>query len=274
VSESLNLYKNELSLKSVTKICLLGDTGTASSNQKAVAKALESEGCTQVRLLGDIVYKNGISSSSDPKIKSHFLSPYSGLLNSKVDFYLLMGNHDYRSNPSAWLDVAKKYEFVHFPSLWYVENYGGLCIFTFDTNASLSEQSDWFLSTFDKLNCKKKIALGHHPYLSVGFHGDATGRLKRFIEFTLLSKVDAYIAGHDHNLSYNGSVKSTQIFVSGAGAKTRIMWGRVGPGQWAKKQLGYLVFIPQAQSSGEILIKYYFKGVKGTQVTKLYEGEF
>ena len=73
-----------------------------------------------------------------------------------------------------------------------------------------------------KDNCKLSISLAHHPLISKGSHGDAGGRIKRFYKKLIVGKMDLIMAGHDHNMGYDGTIDGTHNIVSGSGAKLRI----------------------------------------------------
>ncbi|MBT4761443.1 MAG: hypothetical protein HOO06_07070 [Bdellovibrionaceae bacterium] len=259
------------------RICILGDTGTGTSRQLRVAKALAQENCTQVRITGDVIYGRGISSPQDSQLQKKFFKPYAELLNQNIPFYLVMGNHDYLKKPRAWIEVARNHPLIHFPNLWYVENYGGLCFFNLDSNKNFTEQSTWLNEMYNNMNCKKKIGLAHHPYKSMGSHGNASTRVRKFLRPNVIGKLDAYITGHDHNLAYEGAIGGTELFVSGAGAKLRSLSKSPKEGEWGVSRLGYLIFEPyMTKESKEIFVRYAFKALVGesSQSETLFTGEF
>lgn len=220
------------------KICIIGDSGMGNDGQRIVSSALQSENCNKIYLLGDAVYNDGIESASDPQLAEKFLKPYHELLKT-TEFYILMGNHDYKTNPRAWIDIAKKYKNINFPEVVYANIFGDLCIIAFDTNDYFLQQINWIDKIKPRLNkCKLTISMGHHPYYSVGSHGDANFIIKKFLEKTALKVSDAYFAGHDHNLSDEGMYDRTHLFVSGAASKLRALKSK--PRVWAKSKLGYI----------------------------------
>ena len=109
------IYNNEF--PEDFKLCLTADTGTGEEDQKRVAKAMLNEGCSQVRILGDVVYNNGLEDSSDPQFFEKFYDPYEDLFNAGANFYLLMGNHDYMGRIDAWSDLSAKHPQINFPNL-------------------------------------------------------------------------------------------------------------------------------------------------------------
>ena len=234
------------------KICVFGDSGTGTSEQVIVAKALEKEKCNEVRHVGDIIYDSGLKSATDKQLQTKFLTPYQNIL-SVTPFYMALGNHDHLGNASAWLDIAKTNPQVKFPSYTYAETHGDVCFVTLDTDTSktMQAQKDWLEKMKLEFGptCRLSVAIGHHPYLSVGEHGDATGIQKDLLETSVLGHFDLYLAGHDHNLSDEGEIEGTHLMVSGAGAQLRSLVH--DPRVWAASELGYLTLSYQSDEQGD-----------------------
>jgi hypothetical protein len=72
-----------------------GDSGTGSSSQLAVAKAMEAvckeRGCQFALDAGDNIYEYGPSSEDDPQFQTKFEKPYARL---NFPFFMALGNHD------------------------------------------------------------------------------------------------------------------------------------------------------------------------------------
>jgi hypothetical protein len=121
---------------------------------------------------------------------------------------------------------------------------GEVEFFGLDTNEQMfdraatqkSNMNQWIASS----RSKWKIALGHHPYLSNGPHGNAGSydkvpfvpiangaNVKKFMDDVVCGKVDVYFSGHDHNRQYmQGKCGgTTELIVSGAGAKVTALEG-------------------------------------------------
>lgn len=241
------------------KICFVGDTGTGFAAQKAVAKALTIEKCDQIRILGDVIYEFGLQFPLDPQAQMKFFGPYQAILQQQppATFFWALGNHDYFGSPDSYIQLAETTEKVVFPSRYYYESWGDICFFTLDTtpyvkgNASLWDQTIWFREAVASLKstCRFSVVLAHHPYLSVGIHGDATGEMRDFYENEIIGKFDLVIGGHDHNQSDEGETDNTRLLVSGAGGKLRAL--RVAPeaGNWAESNLGYMVLTVNREGS-------------------------
>lgn len=220
------------------KYCFFGDAGTGGEDQKRVAKLLAQEDCQAYFYLGDIVYPNGIESAQDPKIKKYFLDIYQPLY-TKNHLFLMMGNHDYRGNMDAWIEVAKAYPNLHYPAHYYLARINGICFPVINTTDSKIPQAYW-LGKLDLSDCRFSILLGHHPATSSGKHKKPYFPLNLFLDYAVsFSKI--YIAGHDHHLSYEGVYKGTHQFVSGAGGQLRGLNKDIPV--WGESQLGFLTML-------------------------------
>jgi predicted phosphodiesterase len=263
VTSDIGIFSHEL-LAAGSKFCLLGDTGMGNADQRRVATALASEGCDQVRILGDIIYREGLlpgrdvvtadacngsespTNPQDNQFCARFFNIYKGLIQEQaVPFHLVMGNHDHRGDTGLWLTAADNYPAIIFPNHFYAESYGDVCILSLDTFLHRQReygQQDWLQETLKALqgSCKFSIAIGHVAYRSVGeSHGDATGGERRFLRRNVVGHVDAYISGHEHNLQVLEE-QGTLLLVSGGGGAnlTPIASGAVA--QYAKSSLGFV----------------------------------
>lgn len=231
------------------KICAIGDTGTGKSSQYTVANALASEGCDEVRILGDIIYEHGLESVDDPQYVDKFEKPYRDILED-TPFYLGLGNHDWnKGKPDTWVKKAKEHRNVIFPSRYYADKYaledgGSLCIVTLALTNNHKNQAE-FLKDIKKqsADCKIAISSAHYPYLSVGKHGDAKFLIKKFLKKNIVGVFDLHLAGHDHHLSYEGTVDGTHLVVSGAGAKLRPLGDNADRAEFAVSKLGYVTVL-------------------------------
>ena len=235
--EQNNIRLSDKSLKDEI-ICVIGDTGKNSEIQFKVAKKLNSDNCTQIRHVGDIIYPNGIKSKVDPQYKSHFYKYYQKLFENKVPFYMSLGNHDYKESPKAWIEIAKENPLIYFPHYYYAEIYQNLCFITLDTNAYFIEQLLWLNDFYDtnKDKCRSSVFFGHHPLYSSGSHGNAFFGVRLFLNLALKNRAHYYIAGHDHNLEDYGKIEGIQYLISGAAGELRPLshkspnWGVSKPG--------------------------------------------
>ncbi len=230
-----------VSHKEITgNICFIGDGGKGNAGQYLVGEALEKEKCEHIFYVGDIIYPDGLTGADDPLFVNNFVKPYAALINNKSfrQFHMALGNHDYKLNPYAWKDLALKHSYLVAHHLYYIEYYKNVCFFIIDSNQFLLKdeyensklQAEWLnFQLNNKKTCPISIAIAHHPYISSGGHGDASGLLKAFLEKYIIGHFDYFIAGHDHNLSDEGTYKGTRLFISGGAAEGK--WLRRMPYQ-------------------------------------------
>lgn len=253
----------------------MGDTGTGSNAQtkvgNAVAAFCQARGCDFVQLLGDNIYESGVSSPDDPLFQSHFEVPYAAV---ELDFYAVLGNHDYGvsglgidlSRGKHQVDYSKRSKKWKMPDTHYhftpPTSGGAVEIFALDTNLMMFGQDEPQRAAFPKWiadsKAEWKIAVGHHPYLSNGPHGNAgnydakfgisippiNGKgVKSFFDDVICGKVDLYLSGHDHSRQWlNESCKGTELAVSGAGAKATELPGNNAT-LFQSLELGFLYIV-------------------------------
>lgn len=260
-SQSHIEYRAESPARDGKLICVIGDPGTGASVQYAVAQAMRDARCDDVRIVGDVVYPSGVADVRDPQLQEKFFAPYQVLFDANIPVSIVLGNHDYKGNELAWLEVAELSPGLHLPFFNYAESYeDGLCIISIDTtwvdkfyftNRHIA-LIDWFTSTLRALEgkCTFSLALGHHPLRSSGRHEKPTPATRWFIEQFVVGHVDVYVAGHEHNLSDEGTLEQTRLLVSGAGGKHT---GADNPGpytQFAIDECGFLALRLQQRADG------------------------
>jgi len=272
------------------KICVIGDTGTGSETQTLIANHLAKENCEAIFLVGDIIYPSGIKNKSDYQLDSKFFNPYREIISASkpIPIFLQPGNHDYQGSPYAWVEISEQWpNRLIMPHLYYSGSWKNICFVSLDTNlynsrilrwkyaSHLKNQEQWLKQKKYKFskNCKLKLAFGHHPYKSSGWHGSAKNKLKKFFDDFIIGKFDFYISGHDHHLSFEGHVKNTSLMISGAGAKLRPLKTKHSDKdhKFNASVLGYLV-LDIKQKNRKSIVNYYFRGLKGQQMETLYQG--
>jgi hypothetical protein len=223
----------------------IGDTGKASPEQWAVARAIENDcrarGCDFALMLGDNIYSSGASSIHDDQFRTKFEEPYRAL---EFPFYVVLGNHDYGGGGAGnehWkgqvqIDYTRRSKKWKLPSAYYRWTMVDTDLFALDTTmqmyqldaAQRATVGQWTSTT----TAPWRIAYGHHPYRSNGNHGNAgaydgtTGvvpwsgdGVKSFLDANICGKVDLYLAGHDHSRQWLTDTcgGATELVVSGAG---------------------------------------------------------
>ena len=224
-AQAQSWWYNRTLTKKDFKICMVGDPGTGKDSQKEVAKLLRQEKCDSIHFLGDLVYSKGIQTTKDENLEEKFLDVYEGI-GSTGSVNLTLGNHDYEGNPTAWLAVAKENPQYFFPNPYYILNLNGVCITHIDTNLYLrpafslqgETQTKWLAQSAARVKkeCKRTIAITHHPFRNQGHHGPAKGAVLEFLNKHVIGQYEFLFSGHEHQLADEGSDKGTRLFVSGA----------------------------------------------------------
>jgi tartrate-resistant acid phosphatase type 5 len=260
----------DLATPPAVRFIVIGDAGKGNAAQMQVAGAMEAtcakSGCDFVQMLGDNIYDSGTASTTDPLWQSHFEVPYANL---DLPFWAVLGNHDYGgggtgsefgkgSNQVAYSMVSQKWRM---PAPYYRRAVQNVEFFALDTNMQMygmdgqqqSEVANWIGAS----SATWKIAMGHHPYLSNGPHGNAgnydglpsftpiaagTG-VKDFMDDTICGKVDLYLAGHDHSRQWlEDTCKGTELIISGAGASVTELKGS-NPVHFQNLELGFVYIV-------------------------------
>ena len=228
---------------------VIGDWGrNGQYKQKEVAdrmgEAAEALDAQCILSTGDNFYLNGVASVDDPAWNSSFENIYTAHT-LMVDWFPVLGNHDYRGNPQAEIAYTQKSRRWNMPARYYSveKTISGtdkvLFIFTdtspFDTDLYKGNkhrdvakqdtvaQKKWLDSLLATSTAKWKIAVGHHPLYTSGARiAQKKPFINTFDELFEKYKVDVYFAGHEHDLQYQQPKnKFTKHFVSGAGSEIR-----------------------------------------------------
>lgn len=225
---SFQVFPKEQETSQYLTFCFVGDTGHVTEVQKKVANSLSISSCNVIWHTGDIIYPDGISSKKDPRFVTNFLEPFSEVFKKDVPFFLTLGNHDYKKEPQAYIDIAKENPLIIYPNNYYFKDYKKLCFFALDTTIFdklylfylRGKQSKWLKmkkeDTYD--SCKFSVVVAHHPLFSSGDRKEATPQLARFLGKEVFGSFDLYIAGHNHVLADEGERQGTRQLISGTGS--------------------------------------------------------
>ncbi|MEW5855425.1 MAG: metallophosphoesterase [Myxococcota bacterium] len=261
----------------------MGDTGTGSDGQYAIAAQVkqkcDAEGCDFVILLGDNIYDSGVQDVQDPQWQEKFELPYQDI---NLPFYAVLGNHDYGGNGAGYewslgpveVEYTQHSDKWNMPATHYTWAEGHVGFIALDTNSIMwantnhGDQTEWIGPALAQLNTTWRIALGHHPYLSNGPHGNAGSydgvpfvpvangaNVKEFFDEHICGAVDVYLCGHDHSRQWLQPAAgcALELVVSGAGAKTTEIEGD-NPVHYQSDQKGFLYVVIQGnQFKGQFI---------------------
>ena len=224
---TLLLFSKSLISEETNIFCFVGDAGEVNAIQSVVVSALTNSECTTLWHLGDIT-QLGVRSINDPELYESFLNPFKPFLDTNIPFYLTVGNHDYKGDPTVYLEVAKEYPSIYHPSNFYTKRFEELCFFALDTTIfdklyyfhKRGNQIRWLKDKIEELKdkCEFSIAVAHHPLFSSGDRDRANPQLAIFLENYVFGTFDIYITGHNHVLADEGDHKKTRQLISATGA--------------------------------------------------------
>jgi len=235
----------------------MGKTATAIKSQFVIA-------------VGDNFYPSGVISEMDPLFHYSFENIYTDF-SLQWDWYVILGNHDYKSNPDAQVKYSQVSRRWKMPARYYSKKIPlngdttkQVLIAFIDTNPLIPQfysnteygpnvktqdstaQKKWLETVLsdDNPNIKWKLVVGHHPMYTGGGRTDGydTKAIRSTLE-PILEKygVDAYLAGHEHNLQYLKASGKTHHFISGsASEKTPVHL--IPESNMVASESGYMIF--------------------------------
>ncbi len=192
---------------------------------------------------GDNFYTEGVDSIEDPKWERSFENIYTApALQSR--WYSVLGNHDWQGDYQAQIDYMTKSPRWHMPARYYTQSItvddSTEALFVYLDTTPLSEkeprskynktedwdreaQLEWLDKTLAESDAQWKIVVGHHPiYVGSVRYEDNPRLIESLVPIFEERGVQAYFAGHDHNLQHHRPEGSpVDYFVSGAGSLTR-----------------------------------------------------
>lgn len=231
----------------------MGDWGrNGADHQKEVAaqmgKTAAAVNAGFVVSTGDNFYPSGVISEQDPLFRYSFEDIYTAFP-LQCDWYLVLGNHDYKSNPDAQVAYAKISRRWKMPARYYAKTFAingdttqQVLMAFIDTNPLIAEfyrnpeygpnvrnqdsalQKQWLdgLLRQASKNVRWKIVVGHHPIYTGGSRteGYDTKAVRASLKNMLdQNGVDLYLSGHEHSLQHLKSAGKTHHIISGAASE-------------------------------------------------------
>jgi tartrate-resistant acid phosphatase type 5 len=192
---------------------------------------------------GDNFQLRGVASTSDPLWARNFENVYK-TNPLQADWYLVLGNHDYKGNTQAQLDYSKISRRWHMEERYYSfskkinDSISALFVFL-DTPPLVNEyykpeypdvakqdtakEMRWLKETLANSKDQWKIVFGHHPVFSASHkHGNTPELIKKVKPLFEKYNVQFYFCGHDHDLQHlKEKGGNTEYMVVGTGGETR-----------------------------------------------------
>ncbi|HEX8171780.1 MAG TPA: metallophosphoesterase [Thermoanaerobaculia bacterium] len=235
----------------VLRIAVTGDTGEGAETVAAAIAALHRQSPVDaIVLAGDTFYPCGVTSVDDPRWR--LVTP---LTRIGVPVFPVLGNHDFcgKSDPDAQIRASAAIRNWHFPARQYAVR-AKLADFAFlDTTPFATarrhgnELEPALREAFREAKAPWRIAVGHHPLVSSGYHGyfprDQVLRMRTLAPQMHDEQVDLYICGHDHHLELVRG--QTMMLVSGAGSSPippiRLHRTTIYPAEISRERIGFAV---------------------------------
>lgn len=229
---------------------------------------------------GDNIYDNGVKGVNDKLWKTSFEDIYSGTALQK-DWFVTLGNHDYRGLAQAEVDYTKVSKRWKLPARYYAitRSVSGKdsALFVFiDTSPFVHKyheesgqygdidaqdttaQLKWIDSTLRKSNARWKMVFGHHPVYSAGTkHGGTPELLNSLNPILEKNKVEFFFCGHDHDLQHlKPAASAVDYIVSGAGSETRDAGFIDGLSKFSNGDSGFAMVSLKPDQASVYLISY------------------
>lgn len=207
------------------RFAVIGDSGRGDEAQRDIARQMIAWRAKFpfdfVLMLGDNIY----DSHTPQDYVRKFEEPYRALLDSGVQFYAAIGNHD---DPGQIyyarfnMDGRRYYTFRKSERRPAGLFGAGVRFFVLDSRSFDPEQLEWLRGQLAESGTHWKIAAFHHPiYTSARYRGLARA-LRLVLEPILISgDVDVVLSGHEHVYERTHPQHGISYFVSGAAGSLR-----------------------------------------------------
>lgn len=252
----------------------IGDWGrTGADHQIHVAKQMGKWASEHpndfIISLGDNFYPKGVMSEHDPLWHYSFENIYTDF-SLQWDWYPILGNHDYISDPDAQVRYSKISRRWKMPSRYYAKEIpiagGGKVLMVYiDTCPMIPEfhqseqyhpwvqdqhpekQLEWLDDTLKNASAdvKWKMVMGHHPIYTVGpriKNYDTLAVRKALSDIFERNKVHVYLSGHDHSLQHLSPGGFTHQFISGSGSEVTPVTAGVSYSKFEAAEHGFMYF--------------------------------
>ncbi|MCD0487937.1 tartrate-resistant acid phosphatase type 5 family protein [Pedobacter sp. MC2016-14] len=210
--------------------------------------------------VGDNFYPRGVVSEHDPLWHYSFENVYTAH-SLQDDWYPVLGNHDYGSDPDAQVRYSKVSRRWNMPSRYYSKEMKigkgkETVLFVFiDTQPIVYDMEDqapkqqlaWIDETLKNASSdvKWKIVVGHHPCYTVGpriKNYDTLEIRKSLTGLFEKHKVDIYLSGHEHSLQHLKINGFPHQFISGAGSELTPVESGVAYSRFESSTHGFMYF--------------------------------
>jgi tartrate-resistant acid phosphatase type 5 len=234
-----------------------------------MAKTADSIGAKFIATCGDNFQISGVASTQDPLWNSSFENVYRG--NSlQVDWYPVLGNHDYKGNTFAKKvndSISVRFIFLDTPPL--IEEYRkNPAEYPDAVKQDADKEIKWLNGVLADSKEQWKIVFGHHPVFSASKkHGNTKEMIERVKPLLEKYNAQVYFCGHDHDMQHlHEKGGKVDYIVTGSGGETRPNSSNE-MSIFSKSEPGFSVVSLKADS-----LRICFVGTKGNIVYKFSRG--
>ncbi|WP_053058460.1 metallophosphoesterase [Pedobacter sp. BMA] len=292
--------RSELNDDYSTHFLAVGDWGrVGADHQLHVAKQMGKWATENpndfILSLGDNFYPKGVTSEHDPLWHYSFENIYTDY-SLQWDWYPILGNHDYISDPDAQVRYSKISRRWKMPSRYYskevsLKNGDKMLMVFIDTCPLIPEfhqseqyapwvkdqhpekQLQWLDETLKKADAsvKWKMVIGHHPIYTVGpriKNYDTLAVRKVLADIFEKNKVDVYLSGHDHSLQHLTTPGVTHQFISGAGSEVTPVTSGIAYSKFEASEYGFMYFSVDKNRLNAKIIDHTGKNIYETTLRK------
>lgn len=231
---------------------------------------------------GDNFYPSGVVSEHDPLWHYSFENIYTAF-SLQWDWYPILGNHDYKSDPDAqvrYSGISRRWKMParYYSRIFKLRDDKKVLMAFIDTNPMIPEfytnseygphvagqqpekQLEWLDQLLENSDAHWKIVVGHHPLYTAGPRTDNydTLAVRKVLE-TMFEKrrVDIYLSGHEHSLQHlKVEGKKFHQFISGAGSEITPVKNNLPYSRFARDQYGFFYFSINAEGLKCQIIDY------------------
>jgi predicted MPP superfamily phosphohydrolase len=210
-----------------------------------MTKTADSVHAKFIASCGDNFQVSGIASTQDPLWMTNFENIYKGL-SLQVEWFPVLGNHDYKGSPQAEIDYSKisrrwrltnhyytfakkindsisaRFIFLDTPPL-LAEYHKNPLEYPEIAKQDTSKEIKWLKDVLAGSKEQWIIVFGHHPVYSASkTHGNTPEMIAKIKPLLEKYHTQFYICGHDHDFQHlNEKGKDVEYIVTGTGGEPR-----------------------------------------------------
>ena len=200
------------------RFAVLGDSGTGSDEQHALAQRIRGLDLDAILFVGDIAYPEG----AHEELQSRFFGVYRDIFR-RVPVYAAIGNHEHESDGALPFERA-----LVLPGneRFYSFDWASVHFVVLDTNHIGEAQARWLDRDLAASSQRIRVVLGHHPPVTSARRGPNQAYVKWFVPILERHGVELVISGHEHHYERSVPLHGVTYVVSGGGGADLYPVGR------------------------------------------------